>query len=187
MSKKNEITTCGLSCDLCDANTTKTQDSAKYLLDIFRDPTFRGVISMASKDFNENNFHIFKKMLEDIEKFPPCPGCNGRKECPINQCGNKNQVEKCSQCEFLDVKAGICIGPIEPPKTPMMPPAPIFFNGLTKRYQNLNIKHLKALKEGKLEDVEKEIEDLIRKGKTNRDFIDFSINLFDSMKPSDKK
>ena len=44
-----------------------------------------------------------------------------------------------------------------------------------------SIKHLTALKEGKKEKVEKEIEDMIRKGKTNRDFIDFSINLFDSM------
>jgi hypothetical protein len=187
MTKKYEITTCGLSCDLCDSNTTKTQDSAKYLLDIFRDPTFRGVISMASKEFNEKNFPIFKKMLEAIGGFPPCPGCNERKDCPINQCASEKQIENCSQCEFLDVKTGICNGPIEPPKTPMMPPAPIFFNGLTTRYQKLNTKHLKALKEGKIEDVEKGIEDLIKKGKTNRDFIDFSINLFDSMSPSNKK
>ncbi len=179
MVKDYEITTCGLNCDLCDANTTKIQDSAKYLVEILEDPMFRGVISLSNQDFKEVNYPIFRDMLEILGKFPPCPGCVGRKDCAINQCAAEKEIENCSQCSELDVKKGLCTAEPKPPKVPMMPSAPEFFNGLSKRYKNWNIKHLKSLSEGKKNKVNEEIQQMINEGKTNREKIDFSVNLFD--------
>ncbi len=182
MVKDYEITTCGLSCDLCDANTTKIQESAKYLAEILEDPMFRGVISLTNQDFKEDNYPILREMLDALGKFPPCPGCEGRNDCVINQCAAEKEIENCSQCSKLDLKKGLCTAPPTSPKVPMMPSAPIFFNGLSKRYKNWNIKHLSSLSQGEKDKVNQEIQDLIDKGKTNREKIDFSVNLFEMNK-----
>ena len=179
MTKDYEITTCGLSCDLCDGNTTEIQDSANYLFKVFQDPMFSGVISMSNPNFKVENVPIFKEILEILSSNPPCPGCKERKDCAINQCVGEKGIENCSKCSFLDLDKEICTAPPTPPKVPMMPPAPIFFNGISKRYQNWNIKHLKILSEGNKEEINKEIDEMLKNGKSNRDIIDFSINLFE--------
>lgn len=179
MENEHKLTTCGLSCDICDANTTKIQDSAAYLKEVFKDAMFAGVISMVNPDFKVGNLPIFKEMLMMISEFPPCPGCEGRDECAINLCVKDKNIKNCSQCNFLDINAGSCTAPPEPPKMPFLPPAPIFFNGITQRYKKWNIKNLKAMAKGNLAEIDSNIEELIKKDKTSRDLIDFSINLFD--------
>lgn len=186
MTKNYKLATCGLSCDLCDANTTKIQDNAKYLLDAFKDPMFSGVLSMTNPDFKPENIPIFKEILEILKKNPPCPGCNGRKDCAINQCANNKKIENCAMCNYLNIESQSCSAPLEPPKTPFMPPAPIFFNGLVKRYRKWNIENLSAIKQGNNEEINRKLDKMIREGKTNRDVIDFSVNLFDSIKNSEK-
>ncbi len=182
MENEHKLSTCGLSCDICDANTTKIQDSAEYLMDIFKDPMFSGVIAMTNPDFKVENVPMFQEMLKMITQFPPCPGCEGRDECAINLCVKEKSIENCSQCNFLDIEAGSCTAPPEPQKMPFLPPAPVFFNGITQRYKKWNIKNLKAIANGKLAEIDSNIEDMIKKDKSNRDLIDFSVNLFD-MKP----
>ncbi len=178
MTKEFDITTCSLSCDLCDANTTKIQESAINLLNTLEDPMYRGVISMTNKNFKEKNYSVLKEMLEILKNNPPCPGCNIRKECPINHCANGKEIDNCSECEFLDTEGGICKAPPEPSNLPFLPPAPIFFNGLAQRYRKWNVKNLKAIAEKKKKDVDENIYKMIKAGKTSRDLIDFSVNLF---------
>lgn len=182
MIKDYKITTCGLSCDLCDANTTKIQDTAKYFLSVFEDPMFLGILSMTNPEFKPQNFPAFKEVLEVLNKFPPCPGCEGRKDCAIKQCAQKKNIDNCSMCDHLNVQEGICSAPPEPSDIPFMPPASIFFNVLSQRYQNWNIKNLDSMKQGKVAEVYEKIAYMIQDGKTNRDIIDTSINLFDQMK-----
>ena len=176
MPKDYVLTTCGLSCDLCDSNTTKIQDSAKYLLKLFEDPMFFGILTVTGSGFKEDNFPAFQHTLDVLSKFPACPGCQGRKDCAINQCAEEKGIVSCAKCDFLNSDENICSAPLEPPKNPMMPPAPIFFNGLSKRYQNWNTKNLKAMKEGKKQQVNEEIEELIKAGKSSDVLIDKSVN-----------
>ena len=180
MTKDHKIETCGLCCEICDGNTTKIIDSANYLVKIFEDPMFSGVISMFNSKFKQENVPIFKQMLEIVSSFPPCPGCEGRTDCVINLCASEKGIKTCGQCEFLDFKSGKCIAPLTPPREPMMPPAPIFFNGLAQRYRRWNIKNLEAITKGKKDDINSFIDNMIKEGKTNRELIDFSVNLFDS-------
>jgi hypothetical protein len=182
MTKDYELTTCGLSCDLCDSNTTKMQDSARYLTEVFEDPMVQGVISMFNPEFNKENFSGFKNTLELLKNYPTCPGCQVREDCPINQCANQKNITSCSECEFLDLDEGICKAVPEKPKSPMMPPAPFFFQGLSKRYQNWNVINLIALNKNQKAKINSKIEKMIKEGKTNRDLIDLSVNLFESMK-----
>ncbi|MHA1439278.1 MAG: DUF3795 domain-containing protein [Promethearchaeota archaeon] len=182
MVKDYTLTACGLSCDLCDANTTKIQDSAKYLVNVFEDPMFLEILSMTNPEFKPENFPAFKEVLEVLKKFPPCPGCEGRKDCAIKQCTQKKGIENCSICAHLNIEEGICSALPEPSGIPFLPPAPIFFNGLSKRYQKWNIKNLDLIKQGKKAEVNKRIGNMIKKGKTSRDIIDTSINLFDQIK-----
>ena len=182
MVKNYVITTCGLSCDLCDANTSKIQDTAKYLLKVFEDPMYIGILSMTNPEFKPENYPAFKEVLEVLNKMPPCPGCEGRRDCAIKLCAQKKNIENCSMCDNLNVEAGICSSPPESSDIPYMPPAPIFFNGLSQRYQKWNIKNLDSMKQGKKAEVNKKIANMIKDGKTNRDIIDIHINLFDQMK-----
>ncbi|MFX0060048.1 MAG: DUF3795 domain-containing protein [Candidatus Hodarchaeota archaeon] len=181
MIKEYKLTTCGLSCDLCDANTTKVQDSANYLLKVFEDPMFLGVVSMTNPKFKQEAFPAFKQTLELLKNFPPCPGCQEKKECVINQCTKEKEIVYCSECEFLDYKLGSCKAPPKQSVKSMMPPAPLFFQGLAKRYRNWNIKNLKSQFEGKHDEINSSIEKMIKDGKSSRDIIDFSVNLFESM------
>lgn len=182
MIEDYELTTCGLSCDLCDGNTTKIQDAAKYLFQVFEDPMFQGVILMFNPGFKKENFSGFIDTLEILKNYPPCPGCQERNECPINQCAKQKNISTCSECEFFALEAGICKSVPEPSETPMMPPAPIFFQGLSKRYQNWNVENLVALIKGQKDKVNSKIGKLIKEGKSNRDLIDLSVNLFESNK-----
>ena len=63
-----------------------------------------------------------------------------------------------------------------------MPPAPIFLQVLSKRYQNSNIENLIAIAKAQKSKVNSKIEKMIKEGKTNRDLIDISVNLFEPMK-----
>jgi hypothetical protein len=182
MTKDYELTTCGLSCDLCDSNTTKMQDSAKYLFKVFEDSMIQGVILMFNPEFKKEDFSGFVNTLELLKNYPTCPGCQERKDCPINQCAKQKNINSCSECEFLDLEAGMCKAVPEQPQTPMMPPAPIFFQGLSKRYQNWNVKNLITLAKGDKDKVNKKIEKMLKEGKTSRDLLDISVNLFESRK-----
>jgi hypothetical protein len=182
MTKDYDLTTCGLSCDLCDSNTTKLQDSAKYLMKAFEDPMFQGVILMFNPKFKKENFTGFENTLKLLKNNPTCPGCQERTDCPINLCATQKNYTSCSECEFLDLEAGICKAIPEQPQLPMMPPAPIFFRGLSKRYQDWNVKNLIALTKEQKKAVNLEIEKMIKEGKSSRDLIDTSVNLFESMK-----
>ena len=174
-----ELATCGLSCDLCDANTPKIQNAAKYLIKVFEDPMFSGVLMMTNPEFNKENIVGFKETLEILNKFPPCPGCQERRDCVINQCTREKGIVSCSECSFLDVDGGICKAVPEPPKNPMMPPAPVYFNCLAKRYQNWNVENLIALSKGQKQEVDTKIAQMIKDGKISRELIDISVNLFD--------
>jgi hypothetical protein len=182
MSKDYELATCGLSCDLCDSNTTKLQDAAKYILKIFEDPMFQGVLLMSNPDFKQENFPGFIDTLEVLENYPPCPGCRERKDCAINQCANKKNITSCRECEFLDLDVGGCKAVPEPSETFMGPPAPIFFQGISKRYRNWNIENLIELVKGNKDKINLKIEKMIKDGKSSRDLIDLSVNFFESMK-----
>jgi hypothetical protein len=179
--KDYKLTTCGLSCDLCDSNITKVQDSASYLLEIFKDPMFAGIISFTNPNFNPNTVPQFKQTLNVLKSIPPCPGCQGRMDCSINQCAKEKNIDNCSKCEFIDFEQGTCNAPLNK-HAKGMPPAPIFFAGITKRYQNWNIKNLKTLSEDKKEEINATIDKMIKDGKSNRDIIDYSVNLFEQMK-----
>jgi hypothetical protein len=184
MIDKYKITTCGLSCDLCDSNTTKLQDKATYFLKALADPMFSGIISMMNpkSSFNEENIATFNSMLKELEGFPPCPGCEKSMHCSINQCAKEKKVENCANCKSFNVNKGICMASPVPQESAFTPPAPIYLGFLSKRYQNTNIKNLQAIAKGKIKEVELWIEDMIKDGKTNRDFIDVSVNLFEMMK-----
>ncbi|MFX1292176.1 MAG: DUF3795 domain-containing protein [Promethearchaeota archaeon] len=184
MVEKYKITTCGLSCDLCDANTTKLQDNAKYFLKVLRDPMFSGIISMMNpkSSFTKENITIFNNILKELGSFPPCPGCDKNEQCSINICAKEKKVETCAICENFDVKKGICIAPPVPQKSSFTPPAPIYFEFLSKRYQNRNVKNLQAIAKGNLKDVQLWIENMIKECKTSRELIDPSVNLFEMMK-----
>ena len=182
MIKDYELATCGLSCNLCDANTPKIQDTGKYLFKVFEDPMFQGVFLMTNPAFNRENLSGFVDTLEFLKRFPPCPGCQERNDCAINQCAKQKEVTNCSDCNYFDLEAGVCNEiPIQS-KNPMIPPAPIFFQGLSKRYQNWNVENLIAHSKGDKDRVNKKIDKMIKEGKTSRDIIDFSVNLFESMK-----
>jgi hypothetical protein len=183
MADNYKITTCGLSCDLCDSNTTKLQDNANYLLTMLKDPMFSGIISMMNpkSSFTQENIKTFNDMLKELGSFPPCPGCNNRVECSINQCAKEKKVETCAQCESFDVNGGICAATPTPQKSGFFPPGPIFFGYLSKRYQNANVKNLQVIAKGKSKDIELWIENMKKEGKTNRDLIDVSVNLFEMM------
>ena len=174
-----ELTTCGLNCDLCDANTPKIQSAAKYLLKVFEDPMFSGVVLMANPKFNKENINGFTETLKLLNNFPPCPGCQARTDCIINQCAKEKGIESCSLCEFFDLDSGICKAIPEQPKNSMMPPPPIYFNFLAKRYKNWNIENLISLSKGQKIEVNKRIEQLTKERKTSRELIDISVNLFD--------
>ncbi|MFX1316014.1 MAG: DUF3795 domain-containing protein [Promethearchaeota archaeon] len=180
MKKEHKITACGLSCEVCDSKTMKTQESANYLLEIFKDPMISGVISMTNPNFKQENMPTFNEMLEILSKFPPCPGCMGRKDCVINQCVKERGIDNCSECEFLDFEAKECKAPPKPSNVPMMPPAPIFFNGLSRRYRNRNIQNLEAIAKGNKEEVYQLIDNMIKNNKTSREWVDTSVNLFNS-------
>jgi len=182
MIEDYEITTCGLNCDLCDSNTTKMQDSAKYLLKVFEDPMIQRVLLMFNPGFKKENFLGFIDTLEILKSYPPCPGCQERIDCPINQCAKQKSITTCSECVFFDSDKGICRSIPEPSESPMMPPAPIFFQGLSKRYQNWNVENLVALTKGQKNNVNSKIGKMVKEGKSNRDLIDLSVNLFDSSK-----
>lgn len=184
MTEKYNITTCGLCCDLCDSNTTKLQDYAKYFLTVLKDPMFSGIISMMNpkSSFNEENITILNSMLKELEGFPACPGCDKSMHCSINQCAKEKKVENCANCESFDVNKGICTALPNPQESAFTPPAPIYLGFLSKRYQNANIKNLQAIAKGKKKEVEIWIEDMIKKGKTSRDLIDISVNLFEMTK-----
>lgn len=184
MADKFKITTCGLSCDLCDANTTKLQDNATYIINVLKDPMFSGIISMMNpkSSFTEENINIFINMLEEIESFPTCPGCDKNEQCSINICAREKEVETCAECESFNANEGTCTSPPVPQKRTFTPPAPIYLEFLSKRYQNMNIKNLQSIAEGKSKDVEAWIENMIKQGKTSRDFMDVSVNLFEMMK-----
>jgi hypothetical protein len=184
MSEKNKITTCGLSCDLCDSNTTKLQDYAKYFLKVLEDPMFSGIISMMNpkSSFSKGNTTTFNSMLKELEGFPPCPGCDKSMHCSINQCAKAKKVETCANCNSFDVDKGNCIETPTPKEAVFTPPAPIYLEFLAKRYQNINIKNLQAIAKGKQHEVESWIDEMIKKGKTSRDLIDTSVNLFEMMK-----
>jgi hypothetical protein len=184
MTEKYKITTCGLSCDLCDSNTTKLQDNAKYFLTVLKDPMFSGIISMMNPNssFNGENITLFNNMLKELEGFPPCPGCEKTMHCSINLCAKEKKVETCAECDNFNVNKGICTAPPTPQESAFTPPAPIYLAGISKRYQNTNIKNLRAIAKGKKKEVESWIADMIKKGKTSRDLIDVSVNLFEIMK-----
>ena len=65
---------------------------------------------------------------------------------------------------------------------PMMPPAPVFFQVLSKRYKNWNVENLISLMKGQKDDVDSKIDEMIKEGKSTRDLIDLSVNLFESKK-----
>ena len=184
MADNYKITTCGLSCDICGSNTTMLQDNAKYILSVLKDPMFGGIISMMNpkSSFTQENIKTFKYMLTELKNFPPCPGCDKRVECSINECAKEKKVDTCAQCESFDVNEGICVATPVPQKSAFTPPAPTFFGYLSKRYQNINVKNLQAITKGKSEDVELWIDKMKKERKTNRDLIDFSVNLFENMK-----
>lgn len=184
MTEKYKITTCGLSCDICDANTTKLQDTANYFLEVFKDPMFSGIISMMNPEsnFTEENKITFKNMLEELGSFPPCPGCDKSVQCSINQCAKEKKVESCAKCDSFNVEEGTCTAIPIPQKSSFGPPAPIYFEFLSKRYQNRNVKNLQDIAKGKEKEVELWIESMIKKGKTSRDLIDTTVNLFEMMK-----
>lgn len=183
MTEKYKITPCGLSCDLCDSNTTILQDKAKYFLKALEDPMFSGIISMMNpkSNFNAENITIFKNMLKELEGFPPCPGCDKSMHCSINLCAKEKKVENCAKCDYFDVDKGSCTAPPTSQGSAFTPPAPIYLELLSKRYQNVNIKNLQAIAQGEEKQIELWIEDMLKNRKTSRDLIDVSVNLFEMM------
>jgi len=121
-------------------------------------------------------------MLEVLKSFPPCPGCEGRTDCVINQCAKEKGIKSCSECDLFETTKGKCNAPLKAPKIPNMPPVSIFFQGLAQRYQNWNVNNLKEFKKGNIKDVEARIKELISDGKTSRNLIDISVNLFNMKK-----
>jgi hypothetical protein len=137
---------------------------------------------MTNSSFDQESFSGFVDTLNLLQKYPSCPGCQGRKECPINQCAEQKKVVNCSDCKFFDLESGLCKEVPVQSNSPMMPPAPIFFQGISKRYQNWNVENLIACGKGEKDQVNKNIDKMIKEGKTSRDLIDFTVNLFESMK-----
>ena len=183
MTEKYKITTCGLSCDLCDSNPNKLQDNSRYLLKVLEDPMFSGIITMMNpkSSFIAENLRTFSNMLKELEGFPPCPGCENRMQCSINACAKKNNVKNCAECDKFDVDKGMCTTSPSPKGSAFTPPAPIYLGFLSKRYQNMNIKNLQAIARGKKKNVELWIDDMLKKGKTNRDLIDVTVNIFEML------
>ena len=182
MVEQYKINPCGLSCEFCDSNTTKLQDSAKYLSKASKDPMFFGIMSMTNPGFNNENVPGLKELIEMIEGFPPCPGCEKSGHCSINQCVKEKEVENCGKCEIFDADKGHCTAPPTTSGASITPPAPIYLAFLAQRYQNANIKNLQAIAKGNTKEVESWIDDMVKNEKTNRDLIDTSVNLFDTMK-----
>ena len=172
MEEKVKINPCGFSCDICDNNTTKVQDSAGYLLDAFRDPGLGEMISLLVEGFKTENLPMFKEMLKQISKAPACPGCDEMTECTILQCLKERGLNSCSECSHLDFRVGKCTAEPTEPKGPMMASASSFLNMLFDRYQGWNLENLKAIKEGRKEEVIAELEKMVKEGKTHRDLID---------------
>jgi hypothetical protein len=182
MVEKYKINPCGLSCEFCDSNTTKLQDSADYLSKASEDPMFFGIMSTTNPGFNTENIPGFKEIIKTIGGLPPCPGCDESSHCSISQCAKEKKVENCGKCDNFDVEKGNCTAPPTASVVPMTPPAPIYLGFLGQRYQDTNIKNLQAIAKGNMKEVESWIDDMVKNKKTNRDLIDTSVNLFDMMK-----
>lgn len=182
MVEKYKINPCGMCCDFCDSNTTKLQDSASYLSKASEDPMFFGIMSTTNPGFNKENISGFKEIIEMIGALPPCPGCEKSAHCSINQCAKEKKVENCGKCDNFDAEMGNCTAPPIPSGASFTPPAPIYLGFLAQRYQNTNIKNLRAIAKGNIKEVESWIVEMVEKKKTNRDLIDTSVNLFDMMK-----
>ncbi len=178
MRKDYQITSCGLNCEVCDFKTSKIEDAAVYIYRVFEDPVFAGLLSLTNPKFKQENLPIFQEILAILKSYPPCPGCQDRSTCPINHCTKEKGISNCSECNFFNIEQGTCTASPVPSENPMMPPAPIFFNYLDKRYRGWNVKHLKALKEGKIAEINTELEKMKKEGKSSRDMIDLSVNLF---------
>ena len=131
-------------------------------------------------EFKSENVPIFKEILEILKRYPPCPGCNGREDCTINQCAKNKNIDNCSKCELLNIDLKSCTEELKPSDNAFMIQAPVFFNKLVKRYRNWNIDNLNAIKQGMKEEFNKKIDKMIKEGKTNRDVIDLLVNIFDS-------
>ena len=179
--KNSKINPCGLTCDFCDSNTTKLQDSARYLLKASEDPMFFSIMSMTNPGFNKENIPGFKKIIKMVEGLPPCPGCDEAGYCSINQCAKEKKVDNCGKCNNFDADKGICTAPPTPSGSAQTPPAPIYLGLLGQRYKNINIKNLQAIAKGNVKKVESWIDNMVKNKKTNRDIIDTSVNLFDMM------
>ncbi|MFX1376296.1 MAG: DUF3795 domain-containing protein [Promethearchaeota archaeon] len=182
MTRDYELATCGLSCDLCDANTTKLQDAAKYLHKAFEDPMFQSIFLMINPELDQENFLGFMSTLAILNKFPPCTGCQGRKNCVIDQCAKQKNKKSCSDCKLFDLESGICREIPNQSENTMQPPAPIYFQGLSKRYKKWNVENLILLNKGQKDKVNSRIDKLIKEGKSSRDLLDITVNLFESMK-----
>ncbi|MHA2390538.1 MAG: DUF3795 domain-containing protein [Promethearchaeota archaeon] len=184
MSEKFKITTCGLSCDLCDSNTSKLQESSINILLALKDPMFSRVISVMNPNtkFTDENLTIFREMLEEIGNFPACPGCDNRFDCSINQCAKEKEIMTCANCFNFNGDDGVCTAPATPSESVFTLPAPAFFKFLSQRYQNTNVRNLQLIAKGDVKEVENWIEKMIKEGKTSRDLIDTSVNPFEMRK-----
>jgi len=182
MVEKYNVNPCGLSCEFCDSNTTILEDSANYLLKASEDPMFFGIMSMTNPGFNEENIPGFKEIVQLIGGFPPCPGCKKSAHCSINQCVKDKGVDNCGQCNNFDIEKGNCTAPPTASGASITPPAPIYLEFLSKRYQNVNIKNLQAIAKRNTKEVELWIDNMVKNKKKNRDLIDTTVNLFDMMK-----
>lgn len=47
---------------------------------------FADIVAGVNPEFNKNNVEIFKLMLEQVAKFPPCPTCEIIEDCSIKAC-----------------------------------------------------------------------------------------------------
>ncbi len=185
MNKRYKITVCGLCCDLCEAKTTHLQDAAKKVADHLKDPMNRAVISRFNPQIKGDNLTITQGTLETLSNSPPCPGCEKRADCSIKNCNKQQSTRNCSECPQFNVGKGICVAPPTPAKLPFLPPAPIFFNGLSRRYQNWNVENLRLIREGNLEAINQRIAKLRAEKKSSQVLVDTSVNLF-QMKPPPK-
>ena len=136
------IAPCGIYCGACDAFLGRSRDLAKELYRIMNGFNIVDVAPIVL-EVEQERMKDFMIILEKISRGTRCAGCHaggGNPFCPIKKCTGEKQYLTCAQCPQMpchlleaddeDDSMGVCF----------------YFDMITKRYANWNVKNLERIR-----------------------------------------